>query len=105
VWQSPYNPQSLPSLRDHFDTDQLVVKPNVSAGADGTFWLTLSTDNDTLQAISEELGTRPVMLQPMIASVVEVGEYSLFYFGGEYSHAILKTPKAHDFRVQEEYGS
>ena len=36
-------------------------------------------------------------------SVLEEGEYSLFYFGGDYSHAILKTPKAGDFRVQEEH--
>jgi hypothetical protein len=32
------------------------------------------------------------------------GEFSLFYFSGEYSHAILKVPKDGDFRVQEEYG-
>ena len=28
----------------------------------------------------------------------------MFYFNGEYSHTILKTPKAGDFRVQEEHG-
>jgi len=39
-----------------------------------------------------------------MASVIEEGEFSLFYFNGEYSHAILKTPKADDFRVQEEHG-
>ena len=33
------------------------------------------------------------------------GEYSLFYLGGEYSHAILKTPTDGDFRSQEEYGA
>ena len=31
-------------------------------------------------------------------------EFSLFYFGENYSHTILKTPKAIDFRVQEEHG-
>ena len=36
--------------------------------------------------------------------IVEEGEFSLFYFNGEYSHAILKTPKTGDFRVQEEHG-
>ena len=29
---------------------------------------------------------------------------SLFYFGGELSHAVLKSPKEEDFRVQEEHG-
>ncbi len=105
LWQPTFDPDALAALHARFDTDQLVVKPNVSAGADGTFWLTPSTGRDTLSAIAAELETRPVMLQPMIASVIDVGEYSLFYLGGDYSHAILKTPKPRDFRVQEEYGS
>ena len=29
----------------------------------------------------------------------------MFYFNGQYSHAVLKVPKASDFRVQEEFGS
>ena len=33
------------------------------------------------------------------------GEYSLFFFGGDYSHAILKKPRAGDFRTQEEHGA
>ena len=44
------------------------------------------------------------MAQPFVRSVVEEGEFSLFFFGGAYSHTALKTPKAHDFRVQEEHG-
>jgi hypothetical protein len=36
--------------------------------------------------------------------VVSEGEHSLIYFGGSFSHAILKTPKQGDFRVQEEHG-
>jgi hypothetical protein len=44
------------------------------------------------------------MAQPFLRSIVEEGEYSLFYFGGELSHAVLKSPKEEDFRVQEEHG-
>ncbi len=32
------------------------------------------------------------------------GEFSLFYLGGQFSHAIRKTPAPNDFRVQEEHG-
>jgi len=39
-----------------------------------------------------------------MAHILSEGEFSLFYFNGEYSHAILKTPKDNDFRVQEEHG-
>ena len=44
------------------------------------------------------------MVQPFLSHVITEGEFSLFYFNGKLSHAILKTPKAHDFRVQEEHG-
>ena len=46
----------------------------------------------------------PFMMQPFVPSIVTEGEFSLTFFNGEFSHAILKTPKAHDFRVQEEHG-
>jgi len=45
-----------------------------------------------------------ILLQPFIESIVTEGEFSLFFFGSEYSHAILKTPKKSDFKVQEEHG-
>ncbi len=44
------------------------------------------------------------MAQPFLPAVTSEGEFSLFYFGGEHSHTILKTPMAGDFRVQEEHG-
>jgi glutathione synthase/RimK-type ligase-like ATP-grasp enzyme len=44
------------------------------------------------------------MVQPFVNAIVDEGEYSLFYFGGVYSHTILKSPKRGDFRVQEEHG-
>src|SRR5690606_38333801 len=83
VWQSPFDPASLPGVRSQLGSEELIVKPNVSAGADATFRLPASTTAESLAEITRELGTRRVMLQPMVASVVEVGEYSLFYLGGE----------------------
>jgi hypothetical protein len=44
-------------------------------------------------------------MQPFERGIVEEGEFSMMYFNGVHSHSILKTPKAGDFRVQEEYGS
>jgi hypothetical protein len=37
--------------------------------------------------------------------VLSEGEFSLFYFNGTFSHAILKTPAASEFRSQEERGA
>ena len=47
---------------------------------------------------------RPYLAQPFMPHIRSEGEYSLIYFHGRYSHAILKTPAPGDFRVQEEYG-
>ena len=43
-------------------------------------------------------------MQAFVENVLTEGEFSLFYFKGEYSHSILKTPKSGDYRVQEEWG-
>jgi glutathione synthase/RimK-type ligase-like ATP-grasp enzyme len=45
------------------------------------------------------------MVQPFMPRILDEGEYSLFYFNGEYSHAILKVPAAGEFRSQEERGA
>jgi glutathione synthase/RimK-type ligase-like ATP-grasp enzyme len=87
---------------DQLQTDEIVVKPTVGANAQHTFRLKRgAADGD---ALSNVFTKRPYMVQPFMRGIVEEGEFSLFYFNGEYSHAILKTPKAGDFRVQEEHG-
>jgi glutathione synthase/RimK-type ligase-like ATP-grasp enzyme len=45
-----------------------------------------------------------MLIQPFMASIALHGEYSLMLFTGRFSHAILKTPKRGDFRVQPHLG-
>jgi glutathione synthase/RimK-type ligase-like ATP-grasp enzyme len=78
--------------------EELVIKPPISASADGTHRLRA---NDLLP---EESRGRAMMIQPFLRSVAEEGEYSIMLFGGEYSHAIVKRPKAGDYRVQPHLG-
>lgn len=87
---------------------EVVAKPVVSANADGTFRLAAPASRsgavaDWAGALSA-LADRPSLVQPFVPAVVAEGEYSVFAFGGAVSHAILKTPAAGDFRVQEEHG-
>lgn len=103
AWQTGVDEKSIADLFDEFDSSGLVIKPTIGANADDTFSLKRSKPDDWQTAI-KIFPNRPAMLQPFIQSIVDEGEFSLFYFGGEYSHAILKTPKQHDFRVQEEHG-
>jgi hypothetical protein len=44
------------------------------------------------------------MVQPLVGEIERDGEWSLVFFTGRYSHAVLKRPRAGDFRVQREHG-
>ena len=83
---------------------EFVLKPVISGGADGTFRVDPARVDTVIEPILEWHREGSWMAQPFLPEVVSEGEYSLFYFGGEYSHAILKTPVEGDFRVQEEHG-
>ena len=104
VWGRGFPAGRLPALFAELDASEIVVKPAVGAGADDTFRLAPGTDDATLVALERAFGERAYMAQPFVQSVIEEGEFSLFFFGGAYSHTILKTPKPRDFRVQEEHG-
>ena len=93
----------VPTIASEFDADELVVKPTISANADDTFRVRVD-DTRAIAAAVVRLERRPTLVQPFVRSIVDEGEISTFHFGGEYSHAIRKTPGTGDFRVQEEHG-
>ena len=90
---------------DEYGTGTIVVKPVVGANSDNIFVLTRPLQDDLVDELSQVFADRPFFVQPFVDSVRSEGEYSLFFFGGEYSHAILKKPKPGDFRTQEEHGA
>lgn len=92
------NASELEMARARFGVDDLVIKPSISAGADGTYCLRPG------QPIPFDVLEREMLIQPMMHAIAEEGEYSLFVFGGVFSHAILKRPAAGDFRVQAQFG-
>jgi len=95
-------------VADCFDlhaTGTIVVKPVVGANSDNIFVLTRPLPANVIDELGRVFAERPFFVQPFVESVRSEGEYSLFFFGGEYSHAILKKPKPGDFRTQEEHGA
>ena len=88
---------ALAEARSEFGAE-LVIKPPVSASADGTHRLQLH------DPLPDESRGRAMMIQPFLRSVAQEGEYSIMLFGGEYSHAIVKRPKTGDYRVQPHLG-
>ncbi|MCS6883815.1 MAG: hypothetical protein RMM17_06135 [Acidobacteriota bacterium] len=87
-----------------FGSEELIIKPLVSANADFTYRLRSGCFSKVIGLLQTTFSGKKYLLQPFLESVVEEGEYSVFYFGGHFSHAIVKLPKAEDFRVQEEHG-
>jgi len=87
------------------NTGRIVVKPVVGANSDHIFVLTEPLLDDVVEELEQTFERRPFFVQPFVDSVQSEGEYSLFFFGGDYSHAILKRPRPGDFRTQEEHGA
>lgn len=81
----------------------VVVKPTVSGGA----WHTVRGKVGTAdfdQACTRLPKELDYLVQPFVPEIASNGEWSLMYFDGTYSHAVLKRPTAGDYRVQEQHG-
>jgi hypothetical protein len=105
LWHDGFDAADLPRWFETFGTDKVVIKPAVGANAADTFVLADPVPAATVDRLSRTFAGRRFFVQPFMHNVLDEGEYSLFFFGGEYSHAILKTPKRGDFRTQEEHGA
>ncbi len=88
---------SLSAASAKFGGLDLVVKPPISGGAHGTYRLKVG------DPIPAEVAGKRMMIQPFQPGIA-AGEYSIILFGGKFSHAVLKTPVAGDFRVQPHLG-
>ncbi len=84
-------------------TSRLVIKPCISAGAKNTVLATPEEMPELVPLLNEWLQEETYMIQPFVEEILN-GEWSLLFFGGQYSHSLLKTPKEQDFRVQHYLG-
>ena len=103
-WLDPGSAVTLSELRRESGWSELVVKPTVSGGAHRTWRFMPDTEAADEIRLAEMIETGAVMVQPLVAEIERDGEWSLVFFAGAYSHAILKRPRAGDFRVQREHG-
>lgn len=85
---------------EELGTDTLVIKPQVGGGA----WRQVLYKKGDPFPNKDELPPEAAMIQAFLPSVTEEGEYSFLYFGGEFSHGLIKRPKKGDYRIQSLYG-
>lgn len=103
VWLDRESPPLRELLESH-GWDDVVVKPAISASGWRTFRSTRDRAVDDEPAFRQLVTDCPAMLQPFIPQVAVEGEWSLMFFGGKFSHAVLKQPAPGGFLVQTEHG-
>jgi hypothetical protein len=99
---------SLATILTDTGWDDAVVKPIISASAHETWRVSLAqartnaaTHDNRLRGLIARHG---VMVQPFVPEIESDGEWSLQFFAGTFSHAVLKRAAPGDFRVQREFG-
>jgi glutathione synthase/RimK-type ligase-like ATP-grasp enzyme len=88
---------------DGMDGREVVVKPTVSGGA----WHTVRGvvgSADFAAAVAALPMEFDYLVQGFVPEIVADGEWSLLYFDGRYSHAVIKRAKRGDYRVQGVHG-
>jgi glutathione synthase/RimK-type ligase-like ATP-grasp enzyme len=96
--------RSLKELVFKSGWEELILKPAISGAARDTFRFKRS-ETENFEAIYRNLiHSKSMLLQEFQHGILEKGEASLMLFDGKFSHSILKTAKAGDFRVQDDFG-
>lgn len=99
-WLPEATPGAVLSALESRGWNEAVLKPVVSAGGFNTTRLR----REQVKAAAEPYFAGEAVLQPFLPEIESRGEWSLLFFGGEFSHAVLKTAAPLEFRVQTEHG-
>ena len=95
------------SLKDLFSKTkwkEAIIKPTVSGAARHTYRINhnnyLNYESLFLDLINEE----DFLFQEFMTDITKNGEISLILISGKFTHAVKKTAKEGDFRVQDDHG-
>jgi len=94
VWTETVTPEVISSAFETLGAHEIVVKPQVGAGSVATVRLKQGAWSE------RNLADGPrgaAMIQAFLPSIETEGERSLFWFGGQFSHAIRKVPQGGDW--------
>ncbi|MEM9179916.1 MAG: hypothetical protein AAGA89_09405 [Pseudomonadota bacterium] len=96
LWIDKVDAASAAEAFARLGSKDLVFKRQVGAGADGQYRLNPTSALPDMP--------RPMMVQPFLSRIQEEGEFSFVFIDGRFSHALLKTAKSGDYRIQSTYG-
>ncbi|KAA3600104.1 MAG: hypothetical protein DWQ06_09910, partial [Calditrichaeota bacterium] len=83
---------------------KVVVKPMISGGAFETYVVSKENALELKPKLEDSAKKTGILVQRFLPEIQTKGEWSLIFFGNEFSHAILKKAKQGDFRVQSDFG-
>jgi glutathione synthase/RimK-type ligase-like ATP-grasp enzyme len=99
LWPESAGPDDVRSAFGQLGCDRLVVKRRVGAGAIGQD----SFSRDVPPAADWRID-QPAMFQPFLPAIQREGELSFIFVDGVFSHALVKSAAAGDYRIQSLYG-
>lgn len=97
-WLNEPSEAAIRSAFDALSVDEVVVKRQIGAGAEGQYRLKRGA---TILPPDPNI---PLMVQPFVPKVETEGEYSFIFIDGTFCHAVQKKPKRGDYRVQGIHG-
>jgi glutathione synthase/RimK-type ligase-like ATP-grasp enzyme len=103
-WVESGAAESLRDIRRRTGWSELVVKPAISGSAHDTWRASPDREHADEARLGAMSASGGVLVQPLVDVISDRGEWSIVFIDGEYSHAVLKRPRAGDFRVQIEHG-
>lgn len=97
-------PESLVQAFVDCGWDQAVIKPCVSGAARHTYRMDRSNVEQIAERLESVMRNEAFILQEFQTGILTHGERTLVLFGDQVTHAVQKTGKPGDFRVQDDYG-
>lgn len=90
-------------LRRH-ELREVVLKPAIGLCGYDTYRVPGPSREEDQRRLDSLLAMVDVLVQEFVPGILDLGESSLIFLDGDFSHAVLKLPAAGEFRVQEEHG-
>lgn len=94
----------LVALLQASGADSGIVKPAVSGTARHTYVVDNSSLESVQPIVNDLLKSEALLFQPFQKDILLNGELSLIIIDGKCTHAVRKTAKQGDFRVQDDFG-
>jgi glutathione synthase/RimK-type ligase-like ATP-grasp enzyme len=84
--------------------EDYVLKPSISANAENSLAGRGAPDAASVALAERILGHCGLLVQPLFPEILAEGEWSLIFADEDLVHAVLKRPRAGDFRSQPDHG-